>query len=105
MFRMLFCNRGIIFFLSLVILAGCATPRRTGIGPLVPVEKKKATITTDDSPRYLRYIVQRGDSLWKISQMAYNDSGKWKKIFEANRDKIKDVKSLKPGEIIIIPIE
>ena len=104
---MLSCNRGIIFFLSLVVLAGCATPYRTGIGPpLPPVEREKPKPTvTDDSPRYLRYIVQRGDSLWKISQMAYNDSGKWKRIFEANRDKIKDVKTLKPGEIIIIPIE
>ena len=97
MFRMLFCKKGIIFFLSLVVLTGCATVRRTSRGTVPPV--------TDDSPRYLRYIVQRGDSLWKISQMAYNDSGKWKKIFEANRDKIKNVKSLKPGEIIIIPIE
>jgi len=100
-------NKAIAFFLVLLILSGCATVRRTSQGtvPPAPVREKKKPVVTDDSPRYLRYIVQRGDTLWEISQMAYNDSGKWKRILEANRDKIKDVKSLKPGEIIIIPIE
>ena len=96
-FHMLFCNRGIIFFLSLVILSGCVT------APSI-VEKKKTTVT-HEAPRYLRYIVQRGDTLWEISHMAYNDSRKWRKILNANRDRIKNTKSLKPGEIINIPIE
>ena len=108
MVHMLFCRKEIILFLSIVFLAGCATVRRTSQGTVPPApvwEKKTAPVTIEDSPGYLRYIVQRGDSLWKISQMAYNDSGKWSKIFDANRDKIKDVKSLKPGEILIIPRE
>lgn len=96
-FHMLSCNRGIIFFLVLLVLAGCVT---------VPPKTEKKEISVPSEPQqYLRYIVQRGDTLWKISQMAYNDSRKWEKIYEANKDKIKDVQGLKPGEIIIIPIE
>ncbi len=86
-----------LFYLAFLILGGCITV------PSV-VEKEKAAIS-DDSPRYLRYIVQRGDTYWKIAQMAYNDSRKWPTIFKANGGRIKDVKDLKPGEIIIIPIE
>lgn len=49
------------------------------------------------------YIVQRGDTLSKISQKCYGTSQRWKEIFEANRDKIPNVNSLKVGSKLVIP--
>ena len=87
---------GLILFLAFFTLVGCST--------LPPAERKELS-TENDSPRYLRYIVQKGDTFWKISQMAYNDSRKWSRIYKANNDKIKDIRDLKPGEILLIPLE
>lgn len=36
------------------------------------------------------YIVRPGDSLWKISEKFYGSGVYWLKIYNANRDKIKD---------------
>jgi nucleoid-associated protein YgaU len=36
------------------------------------------------------YTVVAGDSLSKIAKKLYGDAGKWKQIFEANKDTIKN---------------
>lgn len=86
----------LILFLALLSLVGCRT--------LPPAERKELSTETD-SPRYLRYIVQKGDTFWNISQMAYNDSRKWSRIYKANSDKVRDIRDLKPGEILLIPLD
>jgi nucleoid-associated protein YgaU len=49
------------------------------------------------------YVVKSGDSLSKIAKQFYGDAGAWTKIFEANRDKIKDPDLIHPGQHLIIP--
>jgi nucleoid-associated protein YgaU len=49
------------------------------------------------------YVVQKGDSLSKIARKMYNKSSAWQKIFEANRNILKDKDSLKPGMTLVIP--
>ena len=49
------------------------------------------------------YVVVSGDSLWKIAKNIYGDASLWKKIFDANRDKIKDSNFIYPGQILNIP--
>lgn len=49
------------------------------------------------------HIIQRGETLSKISAQYYGSAGKWRKILEANRDTIKDANKLTPGTKIIIP--
>src|SRR5688572_10125519 len=49
------------------------------------------------------YVVVKGDSLSKIAQRAYGDGGKWRKIYEANRDVIKDPDLIYPGQSLRIP--
>ncbi|RLE14697.1 hypothetical protein DRI96_01070 [Candidatus Aerophobetes bacterium] len=51
------------------------------------------------------YIVKKGDSLWRIAGYPniYNDPAKWKKIFEANKNRIPDPRLLYPGQKLIIP--
>ena len=49
------------------------------------------------------YTVVAGDSLSKIAKKIYGDGGRWKEIFEANRDKIKNPDLIHPGQVLKIP--
>jgi nucleoid-associated protein YgaU len=49
------------------------------------------------------YTVVSGDSLSKIAKREYGDANKWRAIFEANRDKIKDPDLIHPGQVLTIP--
>lgn len=51
------------------------------------------------------YVVKKGDSLSKISQKFYGTPNKWKKIVEANRDKLGHKNILKVGMTLVIPKE
>ena len=44
-----------------------------------------------------------GDSLSKIAKRLYGDANQWKRIFEANRDRIKDPDLIQPGWKLRIP--
>jgi nucleoid-associated protein YgaU len=52
-----------------------------------------------------KYTVIKGDYLWKIASFwwIYRDGKEWKKIYEANKDKIKNPNLIYPGEEITIP--
>jgi nucleoid-associated protein YgaU len=49
------------------------------------------------------YTVVAGDSLSKIAKKLYGDGNKWKRIFEANRDTVKDPDLIHPGQVLRIP--
>jgi nucleoid-associated protein YgaU len=49
------------------------------------------------------YTVVAGDSLSKIAKREYGDASSWPKIFEANRDQIKDPDLIHPGQKLRIP--
>jgi nucleoid-associated protein YgaU len=49
------------------------------------------------------YTVVAGDSLSKISKKLYGDANQWKRIFEANRDQIKNPDLIQPGQKLKIP--
>jgi nucleoid-associated protein YgaU len=49
------------------------------------------------------YTVKSGDSLSKIAKHHYGESSGWKRIFEANRDTIKDPDLIHPGQVLHIP--
>jgi nucleoid-associated protein YgaU len=49
------------------------------------------------------YTVAAGDNLSRIAKREYGDSSKWRKIFEANRDKIEDPDLIQPGQVLTIP--
>jgi nucleoid-associated protein YgaU len=49
------------------------------------------------------YTVKGGDSLSKIAKELYGDASKWKLIFEANRDSIKNPDLIHPGQVFTIP--
>ena len=49
------------------------------------------------------YVVEKGDSLSKISKMFYGDANHWKRIFDANRDVIRNADLIQPGWKLRIP--
>jgi nucleoid-associated protein YgaU len=49
------------------------------------------------------YTVKSGDSLSKIAKAMYGDASQWKKIHQANSDKIKDPDKIQPGWTLNIP--
>jgi nucleoid-associated protein YgaU len=66
-------------------------------------ESQEATLTavaTADT-----YTVQKGDTLEKIAAKSeiYGDYKKWRKIYEANQDKLKSKDKIYPGQVLIIP--
>jgi nucleoid-associated protein YgaU len=56
------------------------------------------TTAQDDS-----YVVVAGDSLSKIAKRQYGDMNLWRRIYEANRDQIKDPDLIHPGQKLRIP--
>lgn len=49
------------------------------------------------------YTVVAGDSLSKIAKRHYGDMNQWRRIYEANRDQIKDPDLIHPGQTLKLP--
>ena len=49
------------------------------------------------------YTVVSGDTLSKIAKSMYGDANKWRKIYEANTDIIKNPDLIHPGQVLKIP--
>jgi Uncharacterized protein containing LysM domain len=52
---------------------------------------------------YSLYVVQKGDTLQKISEKVYGTIKKWKKIFDYNSDSLKNPNKIYPGQKLKIP--
>jgi nucleoid-associated protein YgaU len=52
---------------------------------------------------YGYWVVKSGESLSKIAKRVYDDGNKYMKIFEANKDVLKDPNVVKPGQKLKIP--
>ena len=57
--------------------------------------------TVDDGTQY--YLIKSGDTLSAIAKQFYGDANRYPKIFEANREVIKDPNLIFPGQKIRIP--
>lgn len=49
------------------------------------------------------YTVAPGDTLSKIAKQFYGNANDYPRIFEANRDQLKDPDKIKPGQVLKIP--
>jgi nucleoid-associated protein YgaU len=49
------------------------------------------------------YTVVAGDSLSKIAKKIYGDGNRWKEIWEANKDAVKNPDLIHPGQQLKIP--
>lgn len=68
-----------------------------------PTTTKKKAQETAKKPQ--TYTVVKGDSLSKISQKVYGSTKYWKRIVDANKDKLGRSQTLRPGMVLVIPKE
>lgn len=74
--------------------------------------KPKATVTkprpaeTSPAPKQKAktHKVVRGDTLWAIAKKFYGNGSQYPKIFNANKDKIKNPNLIYPGQVLTIPV-
>ena len=59
--------------------------------------------TKKKEPESQMYTVVAGDSLSKIAKAEYGDMNAWNRIFEANKDILKDPNKIFPGQKLKIP--
>lgn len=50
-----------------------------------------------------KYVVVAGDTLSAIAKKVYGDPDRWKEIFEANKDTVKDPNAIRVGQELLIP--
>jgi nucleoid-associated protein YgaU len=62
-------------------------------------------LTVDPSlaPKLQTYTVAAGDSLSKIAKQFYGNANEYKRIFDANKDKLTDPNASKVGQQLVIP--
>lgn len=65
----------------------------------------RAPIPKQEVTGYTEYTIEKNDTLQKISKKFYDTYRKWPKIYEANKNVIKDPNKVKPGTVILIPQE
>ncbi|MBL8841844.1 MAG: LysM peptidoglycan-binding domain-containing protein [Planctomycetes bacterium] len=49
------------------------------------------------------HVVRKGDTLFSLAREYYNDNAQWRKILEANRDRISNKDAIKVGQELVIP--
>jgi len=57
------------------------------------------------SEKFDLYVIQKGDTLWKIANKFYNNGSKWHVIYDYNRDVLPTPQSLKSGLELRIPLQ
>ncbi len=68
----------------------------------IPFERVTPEIARDASgPQAL--IVQPGNTLWAMSQERFGDGTRFMRIFEANRDQIRNPDLIYPGQVFVLP--
>ena len=68
------------------------------------VSGSSSTAPEADAPTTERsYVVVKGDTLSRIAKHEYGDAAKWRQIYEANTDIIKNPDLIYPGQKLRLP--
>jgi nucleoid-associated protein YgaU len=62
-----------------------------------------ADIKVSNTSYYTKHTVAKGESLSLIAKKYYKDANKYRQIFEANQDILKNPDLIHPGQELIIP--
>ena len=88
-----------------------AEPVVEGVTPLPPAPAEPPAIVPSEPPKVetpekpTKYVVKKGDSLWRIAGKVYGNPLKWGRIYRANKDKIKNPNKIYPNQVLTIPWE
>ena len=85
--------------------AAAPTPHASEVPPAPPATAEppppRAAEPPPAAPR--TYVVQPGDSLWSVAERHYGDAQQWKRVRDANRDRIDPDGRLRAGQVLAIP--
>ena len=70
----------------------------------IPQPSEKTTAPVQKGGQ-LQYTVRAGDTLSKIAEHFYSTGGKWEKIYEANRETLKNPNYIYVGMKLVIPAD
>jgi len=110
-----------VVVLAAGIMVGCSDSKKTTTGtnpavtditPITPVDQAPRQPVQPITPSYTdstpvnasggTYVVQKGDTLYKIALDKYGDAKQWKKIAAANPE-VPASGLIKPGQKLVIP--
>lgn len=83
--------------------------REYGKKSTVVVQSDKATVKKESTTPKVNpksngaHVVRPGDTLWAIAKKYYGNGAQYTKIYNANRDKIKNPNLIYPGQKLVIP--
>jgi nucleoid-associated protein YgaU len=78
-------------------------PRLDDIIADFPVDTSRAAAGTSKVSNFQTYTVKAGDTLSKISKQFYGNANDYMRIFEANKDQLKNPDQIQPGQNLKIP--
>ena len=85
--------------LGSAVLAGTA-PRKADFSN---VRAGASSTAPEPAPQEQWYTVAPGDSLSRIAKRHYGDANQWRRIYDANREQVKDPDLIQPGWKLRIP--
>lgn len=68
-----------------------------------PAPKSTRTTQPENTNSGKTYTVKSGDCLWKIAKQFYGNGAQYTKIYNANKDKIKNPNLIYVGQVLTIP--
>ena len=78
----------------------------TEVVPKIQIDEVETDVATALEPGNVEYyVIESGDSLSKIAKRYYQDAMQYPRIFEANKEVIKDADLIYPGQKIRIPLD
>jgi nucleoid-associated protein YgaU len=86
------------------VLSRVETPfKREPVEVLQAAEAEDRPQTSDETPPIRSVTVQKGDTLWAISRDRFGDGVLYVKLFDANRELIRDPDLIYPGQVFTVP--
>lgn len=94
--------------ISLKQYRGYGTKSVTITPPATPSAPATATVEppareTASAPKTSSYTVKSGDCLWNIAKQYCGNGADYTKIYELNKDKIKNPNLIYPGQVLVLP--
>jgi nucleoid-associated protein YgaU len=85
------------------VVTAAIAPRSTQANASVAGAGALASAAAPRLQKGQQVTVSRGDSLWRISRLAYGDGARYTVIYDANHKQIQNPNRIYPGQVFIIP--
>lgn len=86
-----------------VVLSRLETPFKREAPEVLAPKDPEPGVEPENTPVIRAVTVQKGDTLWAISRERYGDGVLYVRVFEANRDAIRNPDLIYPGQVFNIP--